>query len=558
MRRLALILVLGCSFALVGSESASAYSGGPNTPINNPANLQQVKSLLRNYGNANPAPYGTNAATGSAATAAEVESGLTLARGRAAILPRVSTFSLGILAMAAAGYTGWKIGSPIGGWVYKRITGETYGGSTSSLTLSQVRWVNQSGTSRSGFFGGNTMPTNSWALSPTANSDSYSCGTLATVCPAGLRTQFSAFIAASIMPLNWGQEEQHTGGNGNCSSITPTAGCAIYWLSNAQFEKNVNVSSDTAAGYAAAALQRDASTWAPPATTSDAETQEAIDSIGGNDSTTGTKAQEAAVGAINHVIDPNWGIGEPAPPPIIFTPFAIPEPDGTMTYQQYVATLRARGWLGTLTIEPASALEAAADPASAYALAPLHAPAGVLVSGNPIVWWFDVGAPTPGDHPDPSWPDNPPHIPTANTPVTIKEKPGTSVFPPPSGGGGCDCTIPSIDFGPLADIDVGDAFPFGVFGWIGDIFDPFNVTPDAPVFNFDVSCPDLAPCETVAFGPVDLEVMDDYVADVKLLLSVLLWIGAVWLLAVKLLGFHAGGDLGEAADDVFEDGRHSD
>jgi hypothetical protein len=102
-----------------------------------------------------------------------------------------------------------------------------------------------------------------------------------------------------------------------------------------------------------------------------------------------------------------------------------------------------------------------------------------------------------------------------------------------------------VDFSPLAEISTGSTFPFGVFNFFGDVLDHFNVTPVPPGWDFSLG--------TDAVGHYeydwDLSAFSSYMAIVRSLISVALWIGAVWLLATRLLGFHAGGDVTEAADD---------
>jgi hypothetical protein len=46
-----------------------------------------------------------------------------------------------------------------------------------------------------------------------------------------------------------------------------------------------------------------------------------------------------------------------------------------------------------------------------------------------------------------------------------------------------------------------------------------------------------------------LEPFNDYMALIRTMISWALWIGAVWFIGTRMLGFTAGGDLSEAADD---------
>jgi hypothetical protein len=46
--------------------------------------------------------------------------------------------------------------------------------------------------------------------------------------------------------------------------------------------------------------------------------------------------------------------------------------------------------------------------------------------------------------------------------------------------------------------------------------------------------------------------MDDYTSIIRTLISWVLWIGAVYWLAVNLLGFRGGGDPSQAADEALD------
>jgi hypothetical protein len=239
---------------------------------------------------------------------------------------------------------------------------------------------------------------------------------------------------------------------------------------------------------------------------------------------------------INHILDPGYGESDD------FTPFLLPEPQLTETYSQYVARLRAFGWVGTLTIDPAAALEAAADPASDYAQAPIHAPAGVLVGSAPIVWHFDVGAPRPGDHPDPTWPDNPPRVPQKGTPITIKEKPPATIFPPPVGGGGgdCPCDIAAIDFSPLTSLDFTNNFPFGVPGWFASSYSALSV--GTSCFDFDLDKPGAIGGGVQNVSLCSAQWEDSYRPWVFPLILALMTVGAFLFLGTKVIKIQRGVD----------------
>jgi hypothetical protein len=168
-----------------------------------------------------------------------------------------------------------------------------------------------------------------------------------------------------------------------------------------------------------------------------------------------------------------------------------------------------------------------------------------------MVWVYDAaGSPLHGDRPNPEWPDNPPHVGSASTGITIKEKPVTSVLPPPSGGGGGGG---SIDFSPITDLDPGCKFPYGLFCYAQDVTGWFDVSPDAPEFTFTINGGEIGGHAIAGGGGYDVDLgdtgLDGYMAIWRTLLSIALWVGAVWMLASRLLGLNLG-DPGEAVDDA--------
>jgi hypothetical protein len=207
------------------------------------------------------------------------------------------------------------------------------------------------------------------------------------------------------------------------------------------------------------------------------------------------------------------------------------------TYSDYVTRLRELGWLGTITLHTETALESGAGPTSDYANAPYGAPTVVKVGVlSPLPVYSPAGVYE-------SAPVDAPSIPAVDTGIEITVKPDTSTFPPNPGGG--------FDFTPLTALDPGCKFPYGfITCYAVGVTEWFDVSPDAPVFDFDVDCPSLAPCSSFHYGPVDLDVIDSYMDVWRTLLSVVLWIGAVYYVANRFLGFHAGGDPGAAMDDV--------
>jgi hypothetical protein len=112
-----------------------------------------------------------------------------------------------------------------------------------------------------------------------------------------------------------------------------------------------------------------------------------------------------------------------------------------------------------------------------------------------------------------------------------------------------------IDFGPVSGIDWGCKFPYGfITCYAKGVTEWFDVTPRAP--EFDLAIPDVTLGGTtyhvVPHWDVDLSVMDPYMAILRTLLTVVVWVGAVYFVASRFLGFHAAGNPGDAADDAME------
>jgi len=145
------------------------------------------------------------------------------------------------------------------------------------------------------------------------------------------------------------------------------------------------------------------------------------------------------------------------------------------------------------------------------------------------------------------WPDSPPSI-APDEALTITENPaidagGDPVPPYPYG--------PSLDFTPVTGLDPGGKFPFGFYCDAQTVTGWFDVTPQAPDFDLTVANPDFLGGGYLAqHYDVNLDVMDSYMAIWRSILSVVFWIGGVYYVATRLLGFNAGGDVGAAVDDV--------
>lgn len=218
----------------------------------------------------------------------------------------------------------------------------------------------------------------------------------------------------------------------------------------------------------------------------------------------------------------------------------LPRPGQLETYAEYVARLRQLGWLGTATRTalPEDEFDPLVGPNAVSALRPqsgqlvrtAYWPISTVQIG--IDWSVEfftnpANAPTPSES-----------LPAPGTPVPPEAPPVSEPpFVPPPG---------PLDFTPITDIDWGCKFPFGfITCYAVYVTDTFDVSADAPRFDFNL--------DQLGIGHyiVDLNVMDEYMAIWRAILTVAIWVGAVYWVAANLLGFKAAGDPGAAVDDVF-------
>lgn len=222
----------------------------------------------------------------------------------------------------------------------------------------------------------------------------------------------------------------------------------------------------------------------------------------------------------------------PAATPLVPATYVLPAPLPNETATAYRTRLQALGHLGTITLteglltegygplSPTRITVTQTSPASTRVFDPLTIPAGTVVKTDAT--------------------------------IQIRHNPATASEVPTEGGGVPDA--PALDFSPITEIDWGCKFPVGFVCYAIDVSEWFNVTPDAPVFALGDVCVTPPAGGELCAGPytVDLNVMDDYMSLLRSLMSVALWIGTVYLLATRLLGFRAGGDPGEAVDEGLE------
>jgi hypothetical protein len=224
-------------------------------------------------------------------------------------------------------------------------------------------------------------------------------------------------------------------------------------------------------------------------------------------------------------------------------PVLLPQPELNETYDQYKTRLITLGWLGVATF-------LALDPANADPRLGPDAPVRVRVTtttGTQTLVPFGWPLPLPRIDPNANIQidRNPADMAPA---VDAPPVPGSGPDPGIGGSAGSgDCDCPAIDLTPLTQATPSDKFPFGVFTWLGDVLGVFHVSPVAPGFDIDVSA--SVGGVSMPHYEGDLSAFSGYMNTIRTMISWALWIGAVWFVGSRMLGFNAGGDLSEAADD---------
>jgi hypothetical protein len=407
--------------------------------------------------------------------------------------------------------------------VYKKITGNSF---TQAQPAGTTTWIYKAAGSGSvGVYAYN----NEWVISNTQYGASYCYPDQGYVSSA----VNVAFEAATGTRVN---VQPGAGAGGTCVSNDRHH---IKVRSQTSMEQSIAIAPSTASEFASPPSGATTTTAGTndTSTLTDTELDAALDAIGARDSTnrtTSDPAAEAAVDAINTYIEPSYNPD---------APILMPQPQLNETYTAYLTRLQTLGYVGTATtVMESTALEGYGPQATTRVTVPAQTttttPTRTL---NPADW------PTGSDAPQLA----------KDHPITLRYNPSTATPVPEAGGGpGVGGTSPpAVDFSPITELDGACSFPFGFICYAKDITEWFDVTEDAPRFTFDI------PTVTVlgeTYGDiygewsVDLNVMDEYMYVMRLLMSVAMWVGAVYWLATRLLGFNAGGDPGEAVDEAMD------
>jgi hypothetical protein len=215
-------------------------------------------------------------------------------------------------------------------------------------------------------------------------------------------------------------------------------------------------------------------------------------------------------------------------------PVEIPQRlNGNEVATDWATRLIASGYTGTITyvtVDP-NAIDASAGPG---------------VETFPIIDTTTNVDVQPGDRIEPG--DN----------ITVYRNPDDT--PPVStSGGGTTCDCPPLDFTPLTGMGLGSKFPFGIFTYAAGIIGDFNVTAHAPDFNLRAQATGVNGHNLDAGYDVNLgdtaanrvgTQLNTYMGWWRDLLSFAMWVGALYWIGAKLLGFNGAGDPGGSVDEV--------
>lgn len=220
--------------------------------------------------------------------------------------------------------------------------------------------------------------------------------------------------------------------------------------------------------------------------------------------------------------------GTPDPPPTSAC-FVLPSPTSRNEIASaYEADIAALGWTGTPTVHVYT--DTQSDPT--------RGPSAV-VQTSPAIGTC---------------------LPFAD-PLEIWVNPSTLAPVPPGGAGGGGS---GINFGPLQNLHTNcTSFPFGLFCYLSSALGWFNTAPVTPSFDITFDAPAFVyhngssmwvdPWHTdIGFVPIhyagNLSHFDPYMAIVRTLESVALWVGGIWWIANKLW-LNGDTDLVAAVDD---------
>lgn len=525
------LALAGVLFVAQG-QNAYALAKTPSIVINDTANFAKEWALTT--GSTSGEAVGGNLST-SARTA------LIRARFTAGAIPALPATATVVLTGASAVYIGWKIGRAIDTkFLHFSVAAGKLGPSGEPSTSGKWEITNVAA--------GATYPSTCGANPPCVIDNT--AGTTA-ISFALLRTaSYTQFCHSSLGGYCSAQRPDNVGdwavtGNGSVlgqvarvnDTYCGTTGnkCYMRYATQAQFTTAMTPitykdwgSETPTTGWSTTAQPNPAD----PGSGSATATQLRADLLSGDDS---------ADGEIADLLDPTWRTSSTTGAPATGT-ITLPEPEPNETVAAYRQRLRDLGWLGTATT--AAALNDSSSPG--------YGPGTVRqlklrpgTGTETIVYapgWAPVGYAGPTL---PAWTPNPEKLDPTDaiefTPNTGTATPvDTATATPPTDttvgtGGGYTCDCPPVDFSPIQDQAYGSQFPFGVLTYVTSLFATDDQAPE-----WDIGVPGGG-------DPIHISMQNDAWEDtyrpiVFPVLQVIMGIGAVVLVATRILGFGGGDD----------------
>lgn len=305
---MAAAFVVGLATAPTAAASATV-----SPPITNPLNDDEIGSILQEIDQLPTVPdEWINPATGDPYTPAEIGEGVSAAEEAAGMLPALPALGT-VLLGAGAVATGWQIGSPLGSFIYRKITGDT----SSGYGTRGIRWSSFCATGTAG--GGascsstdisvgtgftlGTQATNGWKTGWIANDMGWAGGTKFYCDPynapgctiSGTSSSGETAQQHTAFMKGLGGALQST--NGSPCGTAPT-NCFIDVRTFGQMAAAVQIDVSNSTEYAGTNQQSTSPNWTPPQPTQ-TQIQAGINACEG-----GSAQQEACAAAINHSLDP--------------------------------------------------------------------------------------------------------------------------------------------------------------------------------------------------------------------------------------------------------------
>ncbi len=475
-----------------GGTAASGVEAATIAPVSTLTEAQ--KNAMKSRIIAWPSVAGDTLQTGMwrTATAATVEPsvGLLATAGRA-----IPVVMLG----ATAGYVGWKIGTPAGGYVYRRITGQTLGGNYATADAGVPQWV-ATGASVYQYQQDLVAPAGVWRAKTDYNYNVYCLGTCTN-------PTYPTALAPMLAAMGGTDAVNTTTYSNLCGAGTVPAGsCHLRYRTAAQMARVIAVTPQTQTEYDAATYPK-TEAGTTTTTVSDAQLQTALDAINAENDANQDASDAAAVGELRSEAGLN-------------TPVPLLKPQPNEVYTAYITRLQNAGLVGTYTTTLEPAVLNGYGPSAVTRVQ--YVTNGTTTTLDPLQW------PTSSPSLAPGTALTVRYNPTTATPVATSTGTASGNETGPAG------SVPAIDWSPL-NVGLGEKFPFGSFTWIKTLFNSFTQS-------------STLPCWTIS-RPPGLPAGDGYTVCVPAnnyrgysdpIMKLLVIVASIWFAGTWIVGWSRG------------------